>query len=154
MNMNDLCHNWDKQVMIWEEWRGTRWLMKGTWPKHQGLEPWGHMNGGEHADVWQWHMTPLKTCWKIPKKALFKAVQMFSFNVITLLARSYVLLEFMGISQKCMHSLIHDGQPGWTANFQSLLVCLQIANPRRQAWESHQSWSGSCGSITQWKPLP
>src|SRR5260370_6569330 len=44
------------------------------------------MNGGEHADVWQWHMTPPKTCWKILKKAPFKAIQMFSFNVITLLA--------------------------------------------------------------------
>src|SRR5260370_30792717 len=43
------------------------------------------MNGGEHADVWQWHMTSLKTCWKILKKAPFKAVQMFSFNVITCL---------------------------------------------------------------------
>jgi len=69
------------------------------------------MNGGEHADVWQWHMTPPKTCWKIPKKAPFKAIQMFSFNVITLLARSYVLPE-LGISQKHMHSLIHDGQLG------------------------------------------
>ena len=64
------------------------------------------MNGGEHADVQQWHVTPPKTCWKIPKKAPFKAVQMFSFNVITLLERSCVLPEFMGISQKHMHSLL------------------------------------------------